>query len=174
MSPTISKRAAQIALGILEEWPGGKFTHGSAQYAIRHLKEALKPKRPGVRARATRKRRASRKEETQAIREQVFARAFSLGKNVPVCELCRGNYAAELHHALGRVKVRQSQANCLALCRRCHREVTDSVPTAEAVLEAQALVFDELGFAGTAIELRKRARFADAKASLPAAPEVSR
>lgn len=124
-----------------------------------------KPKR-AVKAAATRRtqKRLSKKEETAAIRAAVMKRADGR------CELCGHIPAAfeplEMHHALGRVRAKQAEGNCLGICRTCHWDITNARP---GWLQKQADVFRRLGHLGTAWRLESRAEFVEAKAALSAA-----
>ncbi len=89
-------------------------------------------------------KRAKKKEETSAIRAQVFER--SCGS----CELCGDAFTylepGEFHHAFGRVRVKQAVSNTLAICRACHRGVTESRPSADYWLDRQSVHFYAKGY----------------------------
>lgn len=106
-------------------------------------------------------RKASKREETRAIRAIVMDRAQSR------CELCR--YPAvslDLHHALSR-RVPQAVSNCLAACRDCHRRITDNNPSAAYWLELQRQVFASLGHMTTAGVIEQRLGWVLSKAATP-------
>jgi 5-methylcytosine-specific restriction endonuclease McrA len=98
------------------------------------LRAAMAPKRAVV---AAKKRKAAKKttkkEQTAAIRDAVMNRAGLF------CEGCASMplYAnpLTLDHFFGRVRVKQSERNCWALCLACHRQKTNNNPSAERWLE---------------------------------------
>jgi hypothetical protein len=132
---------------------------------IDRIRAALKPRR-SVRLARKRKRaaKADKNAETASIRGAVFKRAEGR------CELHIPKYgrcpqpASEMHHCFGRVRVRQSERNCLALCYLCHRDWTRNVPSAGDCWWQVATALDGLGFreeAGRAFVLCRRATARD-------------
>jgi hypothetical protein len=102
---------------------------GSSFEAINGLRRAMEPKR-SIKASRVRKtaKRATKKEETAAVRDLVMERADGF------CEACEINFdpdlrPGELDHFWGRGKEKQTAENCWALCRGCHRAKTDNVPS---------------------------------------------
>lgn len=79
--------------------------------------------RRATRARKTEKAKTKR-EETAEVHKAVFARA-SRKFGYPTCEACSLRTASEMHHVFGRVRVKQSERNCVALCRWCHAQFTE-------------------------------------------------
>lgn len=123
--------------------------------AVEELRAALKPKKS---VQASRKRRETKgltkKEETAAIREAVMKRAGGQCEN---CLAHEGPAAPlELDHMFGRVRVKQSERNCWALCRPCHRGKTNNAPTAWFWLRVFAAHAFSHGYAA-------EARMADAR-----------
>lgn len=100
--------------------------------AIDALRAALAPKKSKPAKLATRRAKAAKREaknkETATIYEAVAARAGGS------CENCGGEFSsfapAELDHMLGRGKAPQSVRNCWLICRLCHRDKTNNVPSA--------------------------------------------
>jgi 5-methylcytosine-specific restriction endonuclease McrA len=120
MAPSvrISRKTAKALLTYFEanaeyEWaPPGP---------LGELRAALKPKRSVVAARARKaSKRRTKKEETAEIRAAVMARADG------VCEMCSTARPLQLHHAFGRVRVRQATSNCLGICDCCHHDLTNN------------------------------------------------
>lgn len=154
---SISRRAAQVFWDLsLNRWGGSDAELGRAQ---EELERAMQPKR-SVKAAATRRtaKKTTKSMETKLIRGAVMARAGGL------CEVC-GSVGSELHHALGRVRVKQAASNCLCLCESCHREITRSGPS-PYWLRRQGGVFAHLGEHATARTLGHRANFAETRAEL--------
>lgn len=119
-----------------------------------------------TRASATRKRlgapkrakKASKREETQAIRAAVMERARGR------CEACGvPSVVLELDHQHGRGKAPQSVENCRALCPLCHREKTLSRPSAAHWLKDFAAHCDVYGYAAEAKRARARLSFVEAR-----------
>lgn len=123
--------------------------------ALVNLRAALSPRRRTERqkasAQAKRSARERKNEETASIRQAVFLRADGR------CELCKTRAPADLHHAFGRVQVRQSVSNTLALCRTCHRLLTDATPSASYWWSLQAEHFERHGYSSEAQMARTRA-----------------
>lgn len=120
-SVRISLKTARYLVGVL-----GLSNHSGDQSAVRELRRAMEPKR-SVKLAKVRKtaKRATKKEETAAIREAVMARADGR------CEDCGSSGCPlELDHAFGRGHVQQTERNCWALCGPCHREKTNNRPNA--------------------------------------------
>jgi hypothetical protein len=141
----VPANAARVALQLLEERQGFLYSD-----AAEHFRAALKPRPVSSARRKTAQKKRTRKEETARIREAVFARSLGL------CEFHCGREPTDLHHAFGRVRVRQSERNCLAVCRECHRALTDNKPTAAHWWAYVAFAFRRLGF--NAEEAKARAR----------------
>lgn len=103
------------------------------------LKKSWAAYRKSIGAEPTRKaakatKKATKKTETAAIREAVMRRADGF------CEDCGlagsdGN-PLTLDHFFGRVRQKQSEANCWALCLRCHRAKTEYRPDAASWFRA--------------------------------------
>lgn len=139
----LSVKHARVLLYVAD----GAGVVASQRAAIEALRAALKPRPVSSARRKTQKRRETRKEETARIREAVFARAGGF------CEFnCRQgptgpqHLATDLHHAFGRIRVRQSERNCLALCRTCHRMLTNNEPNAAFWWKWVEHTFRRLGF----------------------------
>lgn len=129
MSPariSLPVRHAKVLLGEFDDIAG---RDTELVRAVEALREAIQPSpkkravRRAVKA-AKQSKRETKNAETAAIRRAVFARAEGR------CELCRINLPSEMHHAFGRVRVAQSERNCLALCRSCHHDLTENDPSA--------------------------------------------
>lgn len=133
MAPSIriSRKTAQALLGLVEGYNPGLTQTLRAALAPRP-KKAL-PFVPRKKAKATKKR--TKKEETSEIRAAVMNRAAG------DCEACSFGFDGtalsrlDLDHFFGRVRVKQSERNCWALCRICHREKTRNDPSAAHWLE---------------------------------------
>lgn len=145
---SISLKTANLCRDILVP---DRITNG----AIRELESAIAHAtrvRPGLKkaekVRGQKKR--AKAAGTKGIRAAVMLRANGL------CELCQMGPADELHHVFGRVRQRQSEINCLGICRGCHFNVTHSIPTAVYWVDRQADVFERLGFLANAKELRAK------------------
>jgi hypothetical protein len=134
------------------------------QAAFVALQSALAPRPKTSARRKTEARKKSKREETAAIREAVFARAMGL------CEMRCGAVAMELHHAFGRVRVKQSERNCLALCRWCHHAITENNPDAETCWERVAVAFCRLGFTEEAARAERESSWRTAKKAAGGAP----
>ena len=146
----ISRRTAEALLGIADE-----YTHFRREWE--ELGRALlpsKPRKPDTRKAA---KRATKKEQTSAIRAEVFKRAEN------VCELCRDDTAMDLHHAFGRVRVKQSVSNTIALCRPCHWALTENRPNAAYWWERVRAHFIRHGFWGEAQLAGKKLDLAESK-----------
>lgn len=138
--------------------------------AFSELRAALKPKprKPWATSRKVkREKQASKREETAAIRREVFARAADKGvPGFPMCELCGARKATDLHHAFGKGKVQQTVRNCLAACRACHEEVGHGDAPAAERWAAVARAFAFLGFIDSHAEAVKHQDYHTAKAAL--------
>lgn len=116
---------------------------------IVELRKALAVK-PAVKARRAEKaeKRATRKDDTERVREAVCTRADGL------CESCRDPLTeadpGELDHFFGRGKVQQRPENCWLLHRGCHRKKTNNEPSAAWWLEQFIQHCDRYGFTAEA------------------------
>lgn len=161
---SISRRTAEALLGIRtvdDLWDPGE------RRAMEELRAALRPKRRKAlsfpsRAKARRAKKETRKEETARIRAEVFARAEG------ICELCEAAGADDLHHVFGRVRVRQSVRNTLAICRGCHRALTANRPSAAHWLEKQIAHLGAHGYGEEAGQATRLLGKHQAKAQLAA------
>lgn len=117
---------------------------------------SLKPKSSAVKK--TEKRRRTKGAETKEIRAWVMARAGGR------CEMCRTRTPTDMHHAFGRVRVRQATNNCLALCRDCHHQLTKNLPDAESAWLTVGDIFDRLDLFVEAAKAKGNAEYAKAKA----------
>lgn len=113
----------------------------SEEAALDALRAGLAIK-PAVRAarKAKAVKKAVKRDKTAEIRAAVFARANG------ACEFWCGRSPSDLHHAFGRVRVRQSARNCLALCSECHRALTLNHGGSTYWWSKVALAFARLGF----------------------------
>lgn len=132
---SLSRRDAEAIASLVETRHPGWLAN--QQDAIDRLRAALAPKPKRTAAKKERRarvasKRAAKREETAAIYAAAEARAA--GK----CEACGEWFwdgdPAELDHALGRGRYRQSISNCWLLHRSCHRRKTDNMPSAAAWL----------------------------------------
>jgi hypothetical protein len=165
MSPATIRISARSARVILEAICTDDMLGPREHRAINEMRSALAPSPKRVTAKRAAKqrresKRATKREQTAAIRATVFERADGL------CEFACGREATDLHHSFGRVRVPQSTENCLALCRSCHRALTANRPSARYWFECQAEVFRRLGHKATSETLLGLAAKAEAKASL--------
>lgn len=160
-SVRISWKTAQLILGSFpNDWVG----QGTVGRAFAELRAAMAP-RKSVKAAATRRtaKRASKKEETAAIRAAVMKRA---GK---YCEACLSFCPSpEMDHFFGRVRAAQSERSCWSLCRLCHREKTNNAPSAAHWLEAFVAHCERHGYREEAGMAVRRLGMVQAKATLSA------
>ncbi len=162
---SISARAAKLLLGVadglLEE---GLVLHSYEVDAINELRSALAPKK--VKPWATTKKikaakKKTKREETAEIRARVMARAGG------VCEICEYTpVSLDLHHGFGRVRVRQSVENTLAICRNCHQLLTNNDPSGEYWWTRVADAFAHLGLHQSAARARARLQFIQTRKAL--------
>lgn len=142
-----SARYVMDALGAIPGMPTAQLIK-----AVFELEQGLKPKKAKqLRRQRKEAKRQTKREVTAIIRANVFARAGD------ECELCNLATASDLHHALGRIREPQAEDNCLAICRCCHRLITDNNPSAVFWLGRQAHIFGLLGHHRTAAMLSARA-----------------
>lgn len=92
------------------------------------LKAALQPHPKSSQVKKREARNRAKAAQTRDIYAEVEKRA---GER---CEACGILFAAfgrgpELDHAAGRGKAKQSVENCWLICRRCHYERTNSIPS---------------------------------------------
>lgn len=148
---------------------------------IDRIRAALKPSQKKKLVRKANKaaretKTKSKRDETAQIRGVVFKRAeacsppWAMG---PACEVCRARLASEMHHAMGRVWVKQSERNCLAVCGRCHKRITDNRRgngrhDAAACWAEVAVALQRLGFDIEAAAAMGEAEYHDAKRKLDA------
>lgn len=113
---SLSRRCAESLLEYVEG-DGRIVISRAAEELRRALNSGFKS---GKKAAETKRKlkRETKRDETARIRAAVFARVDGR------CDICGANEPTDLHHVFGRVRVRQSERNCLALCRVCHHEVT--------------------------------------------------
>lgn len=110
------------------------------------IESAAKPKRSVVaRKKVTAKRRREKSKDTKSIRSEVMARADG------VCECGCGmgfdfKSPAQLDHQFGRVRAKQSVANCWALRADCHLAKTRNRPSAEWWLQKFAKHAEKHGY----------------------------
>jgi 5-methylcytosine-specific restriction endonuclease McrA len=113
--------------------------------------ELARGRRLLVRHNATvkRNRKAEKNAETARIREAVWRRADG---NCEGWVIARTSFpvrcpsvATEMHHIFGRIRVKQSEDNCAALCRACHRACGGNKPSARAWWEWWSAWFLERG-----------------------------
>jgi hypothetical protein len=133
--------------------------------AFAELRAALRP-RPvkalkKARREKTKEKRATKREETAAIR----AGAFALWDER--CAFC-GLPAEELHHVFGRVRQKQTARNCLPVCSLDHHAITNNRPSAAYWWERTAKAFDLAGFSHESSRARNRLSFVQARAELSA------
>lgn len=129
MNPTIrlSQKVAQSILSDLE-----KFWDSEPLPAPRYVAELRAQLGKPNKAKALRRKRkdakrATKRDETSAIYAAVMARANAR------CEACDAYVpygGLQLDHMFGRVRVRQSERNCWALCHACHVAKTHNRPSA--------------------------------------------
>jgi 5-methylcytosine-specific restriction endonuclease McrA len=170
---SISRRAARLLLGML----GVARLHPYETDAVDELKAALAPKKAKPWATAKKLKAAKHKakrDETAEIRAAVMKRAeLGTASNIsgPLCEVCRVWRASDMHHAFGRVRVRQSVTNCVAVCRRCHDRIGRNEPNAFECWRELFHHFRRNGYGAEAAQAEKNA----AKAAYRADPtaEVS-
>jgi hypothetical protein len=108
--------------------------------AVEELEAALSPRPKSSAVRKTEEKKRSKAAELRDIKAAIFARSKGL------CEFLCGRAAVDPHHAFGRVRVKQSERNCLAACRTCHRALTDNNPSAAFWWQRVAFAFSRLGF----------------------------
>ena len=159
----LSRKAAEALLGSVDALTDYEIGTAGKQ-AAEVLRAALKPRlsKPMRRARVegVRAARAAKNAETASIRAEVFARAGGR------CELCRSRVATDMHHAFGRVKAKQAVSNCLALCRACHADLTDSRPDRGHWIALQVGHFLRHGYAVEALEMGRALHVLEAKKAL--------
>lgn len=107
-------------------------------------------------------KKAAKRDETSAIREAVFARATTFAGHAR-CEFCDMNHATDLHHVFGRIRVRQSVENTMAVCRWCHRRVTDNQPSAAHWLERTIRHLERYGYVAEVAKASARLAFVEAR-----------
>lgn len=166
-SVTLSAKSARFVLDFIESkpvliegLPASLRQHFTDLTAALRASLAQKPK-TSARKKTERKRR-TKKEETAAIREAVFARA---GGRCEACSLPFGDLdPGELDHFFGRGKEPQSVENCWALCHTCHRLKTDNRPDAAHWIEVfLALVAEAYGYREATTKARNRLAFVNAR-----------
>lgn len=147
-SVRISRRAAQFIHDLLGD-PG--ILGPQAKQARTELEIALRTPAE-KRIVPQRNSKGLKRAETQSIRAAVMARAGAK------CELCRAtpHDPLEMHHAFGRVKVKQSERNTMILCRGCHRHLTLNHPSAAYWQEKQAQHFEHHGYFEEAALMRRK------------------
>jgi 5-methylcytosine-specific restriction endonuclease McrA len=121
---SISLKSARVLLNGPEAACRAEFDR-----AWQELERAMRPKLAVVASRKKREtKKSTKKEETAAIRRAVMTR--SGGR----CEACNAeespHYPMHMDHFFGRVRVKQSERNCWALCAPCDRMKTDNDPSA--------------------------------------------
>jgi hypothetical protein len=122
----------------------------SSNVVGQELQRALAPRpKSSARKKADAKRR-SKAQEAREIRAKVFARAGG------ACEFGCGAGATDLHHAFGRVRVKQSVETCLAVCRHCHWKLTENIPSAAAWWGRVVGVLAALGYTESANRAQAR------------------
>ena len=148
-SVRISRKAARA---LLAEMTGSQLLSRAAQ----ELEAALKPKRAvGLRRQRKKTKRATKREETAAIRDAAIKRGEWC------CEACGNMFGvnlrpAQLDHFFGRGKAAQSIQNCWALCPNCHRAKTDNKPSAEFWLERFAVHARKHGYMAEVLRCQAR------------------
>lgn len=156
-SVRISVRAAQALLTLCADAPTF-----AGERVVAELRAALAPKKF---IKAARKERTKKKKEHRDETSEVYAAVMKRAERS--CEYCCGpdTFAAplEMDHMFGRVRAKQSERNCWALCRWCHKHKTNS-PEPWFWFEAFAKHADELGFRGEAARARGDAAWSKAKA----------
>ena len=161
---SLSKRDLRDMAGLLRTYDGTLCATLAASLAVKvqaHIDGSLRRRscRKAVRQKKS-STRAEKNEEMARIRAVVFARATN-----GLCELRDSRYGdmlcclpvSDLHHAFGR-RGPQSSTTCLALCRSCHRRLTNNEPSAEACWGDVAATFDRLGDTASADRARERLR----------------
>jgi hypothetical protein len=128
--------------------------------AFHELRAALQPRAKSSAVRKTEKKRRTKGAETKAIRAAVMERAGG------ACEVCGGAGPLDLHHAFGRIRVPQAKSNCVALCRRCHDELTRNYPTAAHWWGLMSMLFARLGLGEESHRALRQAHYSEAKAEL--------
>lgn len=175
----ISERAARALLAELPPRGQAVMSGHPLARALAELESALSrlksPKRvASKKATRTRKTEAAKTKrgETAAIHTNVFnrARLNSGYPSHPTCEFCEGDWATEMHHVFGRVRVQQSERNCIAVCRICHELLTNPKHAADNWTR-MADVLADLGFHEEASEAARLAGKAMNKAALDRARE---
>jgi hypothetical protein len=111
------------------------------------INRGLDARKPFVTA-PTRKQTKAKKdrtkgEQTKLIRSVVMARAGGLCEH---CEQRTGSWPLEMDHFFGRIRVRQSERNCWALCLECHRNKTRNEPSAAFWFQEFAAHAEDHGF----------------------------
>lgn len=123
----------------------------------------VRPARTATR-KAKASKRATKREETAAIRAAVMERAA--GK----CEACFLSFGPlltpELDHFFGRARVPQAVSNCWALCRVCHRNKTDGSPSPEEWCGRFISHCQRYGYAAEASRARTRLHFSRVRRTL--------
>lgn len=147
-SVRISTKDAREIIDVLE---GLKTDPTSRQLAaFLALRASLVPKPKTSAKKKTERQIRSKGAETKAIRAAVMERAYGL------CELCgRGAGPIQLHHAFGRVRVRQAASNCIAVCTWCHAGITNNLPSAAHWQKKQAAHFEHHGFIEEGSRMRR-------------------
>lgn len=126
--------------------------------AYDELCSALKPKKS---VQASRKRRAQKKTEHRAETSDVHAAVMMRAGGR--CDNCRCESPLDLEHMFGRVKTPQSERNCWALCRGCHRAKTNgSAPW--AWFRVFAILAEKRGFKREAATALRDADWLESKA----------
>lgn len=149
----------------------GRFDFSATERrAFDELERALSKspkKREATKARRQRRESTvkTKRDQTAEVRAAVMARACN---QCEVCSWVPRSLELELHHAFGRVRVKQAPENCLALCRECHARLTRNEPSAAHWWLKVATAFERLGFAVSAARARDRLAFVSARTNLGA------
>ena len=142
MSPALSRKTLRELRRYVAESRGDALTLLAALDAA--LRSSKASRFRTTRRKAVKAEKKTKALETSEIRRAVFLRADGR------CEICLASRPAELHHAFGRIRVRQSISNCLAVCNWCHRAVTENDPSAAECWGWIAAAFGRLGLAAEA------------------------
>lgn len=152
-SVRISRRWAAILLAVVER--GRDHGNRVETQVVDELRRALEPRPRSSAVRKTEKKRRAKSKDTKSIRAAVMDRARGC------CEQCgssgRADNWLELDHQFGRVRARQSIRNTWMLCARCHRQKTNSEPSALRWMQAIANHAENHGYGLEAQAARARA-----------------
>jgi hypothetical protein len=126
MKVTLSLKHARALLSVWTDEFGDFEPNQQAAFVA--LQSALAPRPKSSAVKRTEARKKSKREETAAIREAVFARAGGRCEMHDQTGLRCGLPAEEMDHFFGRGRAKQTVQNCWALCCGDHRNKTLNRP----------------------------------------------